>query len=73
MHDAARIIRSKFPHIVIEASGGITEDNVTSFMGSSVDVISLSKTTQGYGIVDFSMKIKKAGHDPDNPVIKQCV
>ena len=38
-------------------------------MGSDVDVISLGSLTQGYSVVDFSLKIHVRGHDPANPLI----
>lgn len=42
---------------LIEISGGITEENITSFVGSDVDIISTSSIHQGVGYVDFSLKI----------------
>jgi len=39
-------------------------------MGPNIDVISLSHTTQGYDVVDFSLKILKEGHNPENPLVK---
>lgn len=41
----------------MEASGGIAEQNLAQFCGCDVDIISLSRTTQGYDVVDFSLKI----------------
>ncbi len=46
LHAAAAEIKSQFPHIIVESSGGVTEDTLSDYMGPHVDVISLSKTTQ---------------------------
>lgn len=67
---AASQLKSEFPHIILEASGGITEETISSFCTPNIDVISTSKLTQGYPVVDFSLKIRKAGHDPSNPVVQ---
>ncbi|XP_070571890.1 nicotinate-nucleotide pyrophosphorylase [carboxylating]-like [Ptychodera flava] len=69
LHEAAGQLKDKFPHVVIEASGGITEDTLLSYLGPNVDVVSLSRATQGYQTVDFSFKIKKEGRDPHNPKV----
>lgn len=70
LHMAAQVVKTAHPHIIIESSGGITEANITQYMGANVDVISLSHTTQGYDVVDFSLKILKEGHNPENPLVK---
>ena len=70
LHMAAQLVKAAHPHIVVESSGGITEANITQYMGDNVDVISLSHTTQGYDVVDFSLKILKEGHNPENPLVK---
>lgn len=63
-------LKSEFPNVIIEASGGITEDNITQFCDKNIDVISLSRLTQGYDVVDFSLKIRKEGVDPRNLPVK---
>jgi len=63
-------IKSKFPSIILEVSGGVTKDNIESYMTPSIDVISTSSLTQGYSTLDFSMKIIKEGRDPTNPIVK---
>ncbi|XP_071508110.1 nicotinate-nucleotide pyrophosphorylase [carboxylating]-like [Diadema antillarum] len=67
---AAAQLKGEFPHITLEASGGITEETIRDFMKPNIDVISTSRLTQGYSVVDFSLKIKKEGHDPSNPVVQ---
>ncbi|ESN99124.1 hypothetical protein HELRODRAFT_155947 [Helobdella robusta] len=59
LHKTASIIKNKFQNILIEASGGVNEDNILDYVGKNIDVISLSRTTQGYNILDFSLKIQK--------------
>lgn len=67
---AAGILKEKLPGLTIEASGGITEDNVQEYFDKNIDVVSLSKLTQGYEALDFSMKILKDGRDPRNLPVK---
>lgn len=54
---ASKQLKTNFPHILIEASGGITEDNAHRYALPTVDIISTSSLVQGYEVVDFSMKI----------------
>ncbi|KAJ8312105.1 hypothetical protein KUTeg_009478, partial [Tegillarca granosa] len=62
----SKSLKEKFPHVLVEASGGITEETLMKYLDDNVDIISLSKLTQGYDTVDFSLKIKKDGIDPTN-------
>lgn len=48
-------IKSEHPHLLIEASGGISPENVSSFAHPAIDIISMSCLVQGCPIVDFSM------------------
>ena len=50
-------IKSKFPHVIIEASGGITTETMPEYLCEHVDVVSQGKLTQGYSCLDFSLKI----------------
>ena len=54
---AARLKQSH-PHILIEISGGITEESLDSFLHPSVDIISMGSLTQGVPHIDFSLKIR---------------
>lgn len=56
---AARSLKEKYAGrgILVEVSGGLTEDNVEGFAGPDVDVISTSSIHQGVAHVDFSLKI----------------
>ena len=66
---AAAELKNHFPKLIIESSGGVTEENLTEFCDKNVDVISLSRLTQGYSVVDFSLKIHREGIDPGNPTV----
>lgn len=50
-------LKEQFPHLLVEASGGITASTIGSFMIPTVDIISQGCLTQGYPCVDISMKI----------------
>lgn len=71
LHSSARVLKEEFPHITLEASGGINEGNITNYFGPHIDVISLGSLTQGYECVDFSLKIHKEGRDLRNPAVKE--
>lgn len=47
IHAAAREIKQQFPHILIEASGGISEGNMAEYMSEAIDIISRGSFTQG--------------------------
>lgn len=53
----SKILKMDFPNILIEASGGITEENAEEYALPTVDIISTSSLVQGYEIIDFSMKV----------------
>jgi len=61
LHEAAQSLKKSFPQVIVEASGGIDEDNLSLFCGPHIDIISSSRLTQGYSTVDFSLKILRAG------------
>lgn len=44
----AKILKEKFPHVLIEASGSITIDTMSQYLSEHVDIISQGKLTQGY-------------------------
>ena len=71
LHNTAKVLKQEFPNVIIEASGGIIEENILSFFGPHIDVISLGSLTQGYRCVDFSLKIQKEGRNLRNPVVKE--
>lgn len=66
---ASRKLKGLYPFVIVEASGGIRKESLSKFCLPTVDVISLSSTTQGYGVVNFSLKVLKEGRDPLNPIV----
>jgi len=53
----AKEFKKQYPHVTVEASGGITIDTMAEFFSEHVDVISQGKLTHGYDCIDFSLKI----------------
>ena len=53
----AKTLKLQFPHLLIEASGGITIDTMNEYLDENVDILSQGKLTQGYPAVDYSLKI----------------
>ncbi|XP_037546031.1 nicotinate-nucleotide pyrophosphorylase [carboxylating] isoform X2 [Nematolebias whitei] len=56
---AAQTLKEEFPTLQIEASGGVTPENLTSYFSPHVDVVSLGCITQGCPVADFSLKVQK--------------
>ncbi|KAA0157111.1 hypothetical protein FNF29_00463 [Cafeteria roenbergensis] len=56
---AAAAFKAAFPHVLVEASGGIRLDTLGSYMRPGVDVLSMGSLTQGYPCLDFSLKLRK--------------
>lgn len=63
-------LKASFPHLIIEVSGGITHETLSLYFSNHIDVLSMSRLTQGYDCVDFSMKVVKEGRDVTNPTVK---
>lgn len=61
LKETAALVKSQYPHVVIEASGGITTDTLEEYFSPHVDVISRGSLTQGYPALDFSLKIVPLG------------
>uniref|UniRef100_A0A3Q3FNP4 Nicotinate-nucleotide pyrophosphorylase [carboxylating] n=1 Tax=Labrus bergylta TaxID=56723 RepID=A0A3Q3FNP4_9LABR len=59
LHVAAFALKEDFPTLLVEASGGVTPENLASYFSPHVDIISLGCITQGCPVVDFSLKVKK--------------
>lgn len=53
----AETLKSQFPHLLIEASGGITAETMGDYLSEHVDIVSQGKLTQGYSCIDYSLKI----------------
>ncbi|RKP12992.1 Quinolinate phosphoribosyl transferase [Piptocephalis cylindrospora] len=50
---------SPLAHVLIEASGGITEATLSEYLSPDVDVVSLGSLSQSVPHVDFSLKIRR--------------
>ncbi|TLD19401.1 nicotinate-nucleotide diphosphorylase [Venturia nashicola] len=61
VREAAKELKRQFPNVLVEVSGGLTEENVAPFVGGDIDVISTSSIHQGVKHVDFSLKIVPKG------------
>uniref|UniRef100_A0A7S3L4S8 Nicotinate-nucleotide pyrophosphorylase [carboxylating] n=1 Tax=Amphora coffeiformis TaxID=265554 RepID=A0A7S3L4S8_9STRA len=57
LKEDAKSLKEEFPHLLIEASGGITVKTMADYLSEHVDILSQGKLTQGYGCLDFSLKI----------------
>ena len=57
LHSVSRTLKTEFPNVILEASGGITAETFHLFMSDSVDVISQGALTHGYKCLDFSLKV----------------
>ncbi|KAM6155898.1 nicotinate-nucleotide pyrophosphorylase [carboxylating] [Rhynchocyon petersi] len=64
LHITAAALKAQFPNVGVEASGGITLDNLPRFCGPHVDVISLGMLTQAAPALDFSLKVFAEGTVP---------
>ena len=53
------LLKARWPHIIIEASGGITIETMPTFFSPHVDIISQGALTNGYATLDFSLKVPK--------------
>ena len=56
---AAAKIKKVFPHVIIEASGGIRMHTISAYFNENIDVLSMGALTQGYPSLDFSLKVQK--------------
>lgn len=59
LKEDAKKLKEKYPHVLVEASGGITHDTMDLYVCDAVDVISRGDLTQGYSCLDYSLKIQK--------------
>lgn len=47
LKETAATIKKQFPHVLIEASGGITSETMGEYVSPHVDIVSQGKLTQG--------------------------
>ncbi|KAK2097857.1 hypothetical protein P7K49_023308 [Saguinus oedipus] len=69
LHSTAAALKTQFPSVAVEASGGITLDNLPQFCGPHIDVISMGMLTQAAPALDFSLKLFA---EEVAPVPKSC-
>ncbi len=55
--DCAQRLKNKWPAVLIEVSGGLTEETVEAYMAPGIDVLSLGALSQSVPHVDFSLKV----------------
>jgi len=58
LKEISKQLKLAYPHVLIEASGGITKDSITEYFGDHVDVISMGNLTQDIPHIDFSLKVR---------------
>ncbi|BFZ59284.1 nicotinate-nucleotide diphosphorylase (carboxylating) [Saitoella coloradoensis] len=59
---AAKSIKQRWAgkrEVLLECSGGLTEENVGAFLNNDIDIVSTSSIHQSVQHVDFSLKIDK--------------
>ncbi|EXX86756.1 nicotinate-nucleotide pyrophosphorylase [Paenibacillus darwinianus] len=63
MAEAVRRIKSRAPHVTVEASGGVRLDTVRGMAAAGVDVISVGSLTYSFDALDISLDLggKKPG------------
>lgn len=59
LKEDAKQVKEQFPNVIVEASGGITYETMGDYVCDSIDIISRGDLTQGYGCLDYSLKIQK--------------
>lgn len=47
LKETAATLKAQFPHLLIEASGGITSETLPQYVSPHVDIVSQGKLTQG--------------------------
>jgi nicotinate-nucleotide pyrophosphorylase (carboxylating) len=57
MQKAVELIKAAKPHVVVEASGGVSIDTVAAIAGTGVDVISAGALTSNAGTLDISLDL----------------
>ncbi len=57
VREAVRLVRERAPEVLVEASGGITLENVRAYAEAGVDFISIGALTHSAPAADISMKL----------------
>lgn len=61
LHEAAAAVKAVGPHVVVEASGGITLETLPHVLGPHIDVVSMGCLTHGAAALDFALKLLPGG------------
>ncbi|XP_075441252.1 nicotinate-nucleotide pyrophosphorylase [carboxylating] [Ascaphus truei] len=59
LHAAALSVKSRFPGVLVEASGGVSLSSLEQYLSPHVDIVSMGCLTQGPQSVDFSLKLAR--------------
>jgi len=57
LKETAANLKKSYPHVLIEASGGVTLESLPEYFSEAIDIISMGNLTQGVPHIDFSLKI----------------
>uniref|UniRef100_A0A8V5GV28 Nicotinate-nucleotide pyrophosphorylase [carboxylating] n=2 Tax=Melopsittacus undulatus TaxID=13146 RepID=A0A8V5GV28_MELUD len=57
LHKAAAAVKASWPHVLVEASGGITLSSLPHFLGPHIDVVSMGCLTHSAPALDFALKV----------------
>ncbi|WP_438348292.1 carboxylating nicotinate-nucleotide diphosphorylase [Paenibacillus sp. FA6] len=65
MKEAVKVIRSKSPHVKIEASGNVSLDTIQGIAACGIDIISVGQLTYSFDNLDISLDLnaKKEAQD----------
>ncbi|KAF2956252.1 carboxylating nicotinate-nucleotide diphosphorylase [Marinitoga sp. 38H-ov] len=55
--ELAKKLKYNYPNIIIEVSGGISEDNYLDYVDDNIDIISMGKLTTEIKYVDYSLEV----------------
>lgn len=57
IQETVRVLKENAPHVLVEASGGITRENIAEYAKTGVDIISLGYITHSVSAVDMSLEV----------------
>lgn len=57
MHEAVQLIRSRSPHVKIEASGNVSLDTIRALAETGIDIISVGRLTYSFHNLDISLDL----------------
>lgn len=57
MKQAVQLVKNRFPHIVVEASGSVTLETIRTIADTGVDVISVGRLTYSVNALDISLDL----------------